>query len=237
MYTTWQQYQERVAECLRSFGFEVAIEAQVHGARGTHVIDVLATRVLFGVPTTWIAECKLWNRAVSKEKVLVLNQVAADVGADRAFLFSESGFQSGAISAVRNTNITLINLEDLCERGREEVDKAALQDLAREAHRLQSRGHDAFDPRLLPGDRGERILSLLSCLFELKTIAIPKAQSSEYPVPFGGSWYPNAPSFIEAAETEIERLSAVLDEQPRPTSEFELPLLVESFLCDCAGFS
>lgn len=35
-----------------------------------------------------------------------------DIGADRGLLFSESGFQAGAISAAQNTNVTLTSLAE-----------------------------------------------------------------------------------------------------------------------------
>jgi restriction system protein len=41
--------------------------------------------------------------------------VAQDVGVDKAFLLSESGFQAGAISAARSTNILLSDLQMLEE--------------------------------------------------------------------------------------------------------------------------
>jgi Restriction endonuclease len=58
-------------------------------------------------------ECKLWKTAVPKAQVLTLVQVAQDVGADRAFLLSEKGFQAGAIAVVKKTNISLTNINEL----------------------------------------------------------------------------------------------------------------------------
>lgn len=40
----------------------------------------------------------------------VLKGVVDDTGADRGFLLSESGFQTGAVTAARLANITLTNL-------------------------------------------------------------------------------------------------------------------------------
>lgn len=74
------------------------------------MVDVLVHTVFAGVGVTWVIECKLWKTAIPKEKVLTLAQVASDVGADRAFLLSESGFQAGAIRAAQNTNITLTSM-------------------------------------------------------------------------------------------------------------------------------
>lgn len=61
-----------------------------------------------------------------KEKVLALQAIASDVGSDRAFLLSESGFQAGAIRCTQFTNITLTSLNDLREQTREQFAHAAL---------------------------------------------------------------------------------------------------------------
>jgi hypothetical protein len=61
----------------------------------------------------WVIECKAWKNNIPKEKVMALSAIVQDVGADRGFLLSEVGFQSGAIRAARTSNITLTSLEDL----------------------------------------------------------------------------------------------------------------------------
>lgn len=45
--------------------------------------------------------------------MLVLSGVLLDVGADRGFLLSETGFQSGALRMAEKSNITLTSLDDL----------------------------------------------------------------------------------------------------------------------------
>ena len=106
-FTDWRDYQEQVATFFRENGCNAEVEAKVQGARASHDVDVLVTFDRHGVPCQWIIECKLWNRAVPKEKVLILKNIVEDVGADRGILFSESGFQKGALSAVHKANITL----------------------------------------------------------------------------------------------------------------------------------
>jgi hypothetical protein len=113
MASNWSEYQQEVAEFFRSLGCTAEIEKQIVGARGTHDVDVWVTFSVLGVETKWLVECKFWKSAVPKEKVLVLSQIAQDVGADRAFLLSESGFQAGAIRMAEKTNLTLSNLEEL----------------------------------------------------------------------------------------------------------------------------
>lgn len=48
----WKQYQEDVAELLRSLGFTATVEAKLSGARGVHKIDVHATQTAYGFPIT-----------------------------------------------------------------------------------------------------------------------------------------------------------------------------------------
>jgi hypothetical protein len=40
-------------------------------------------------------QCKDWNSAIPKEKVLALKSVVEDVGVDRSVLISTAGFQRG----------------------------------------------------------------------------------------------------------------------------------------------
>ena len=109
----WRQYQERTASLFRSLGYKADVEAKLNGARARHVIDVLVTLTIGGVEIRWIVECKHWRKRVSKLHTVALAEIVKDVGADRAFLLSEFGFQSGAISAARYTNISLTSLEEL----------------------------------------------------------------------------------------------------------------------------
>jgi len=230
----WKQYQEDVAELLRSLSFTVTVEAKVSGARGVHTIDVHATQTAYGFPITWIVECKYWNKAVPKEKVLVLSQIAADVGADRAFLLSESGFQSGAALATQHTNVTLTSLPDLREKMQAELMRLGLAQIAQRAYVLEKNAQRHFHPGVYQraDSLGERYLELLSRVFALKTIAIPRAQAAEFPVQLlDGVHLADLPTFLAAAQVEVEtiacELDALLAESIQPSEE--VPRLVETF--------
>ena len=138
----WSEYQERTAELFRSIGLEATVETPVEGARATHAVDVLVRFTRFGVQHTWVAECKHWKSPVGKAEVLVLQQVVADTGADRGFLLSESGFQSGAIAAARWTNITLTNLEDLRSAAAEEARSNTVAAIQRRYAAVTRQMHD-----------------------------------------------------------------------------------------------
>ncbi|WP_176058979.1 restriction endonuclease [Paraburkholderia sp. BCC1876] len=215
----WRAYQQDVAGLFRSLGCSVEVEKEVAGARGIHVVDVLAETTLAGVGITWVIECKLWNTAIPKEKVLTLAQVASDVGADRAFLLSESGFQAGAIRVAQSTNITLTSLQELLDSARGELQKRELVVLMQDTHRLQQQMHDFFildNGSLGPpaGADRESFLDLLAAVFELNSIALPRAQAGDFPVTMttGGSLtrFSDMATFIAYARRELERVATCL---------------------------
>jgi hypothetical protein len=207
----WKQYQEEAADLLRAIGFTATVEAQVDGARSVHKIDVYATHTAYGFKTTWIVECKYWNRAVPKEKVLVLSQIAADIGADRALLLSESGFQSGAILATQNTNVILSSLADFRESVQPVLRQIALTQIAQRAYELEKKLQLMLEPRELrrSGGRGGEIVDLLGRVFALKTVALPKVQAGDFPVRLFESdlTYSDHETFISAAAFELGAIS------------------------------
>ena len=106
---------------LQSLGCNAEVEEKVTGARGEHKIDVWVRFKKFGFQIKWVIECKYWNSAVTKEKVLALRSVVEDVGADRGIMISTAGFQSGAIRVSENTNITLTDLDELKKTAQEDL--------------------------------------------------------------------------------------------------------------------
>lgn len=109
----WKLYQDEAANFFQKLGMDAKIEQKIEGVRGMHEIDVYVEGTIHGLPFIWIIECKAWNRNISKEKILALSSILSDIGADRGFLLSEKGFQSGAIRVSEKSNITLTSLADL----------------------------------------------------------------------------------------------------------------------------
>jgi restriction system protein len=69
-----------------------------HGEGGEYRIDVLATFSVFsGAEFMVLVECKHQKRPVERDDVMVLESKLRDVHAQKAMLFSTSGFQSGAL--------------------------------------------------------------------------------------------------------------------------------------------
>ncbi|MFC5507903.1 restriction endonuclease [Bosea massiliensis] len=182
----WSKYQNDTAEVFESMGFSVYVEANVQGARARHKIDVSARSTIAGVSIHWIVECKHWRSAVRKEQVMTLSQIAQDVGADRAFLLSESGFQSGAIEASRQTNVTLTSLSDLSASASNDINlhrlrgllgiKRGLEDGLRN-HLYDAQGRSVS---VMVVDMDE-LTALLNACFDMG-LAIDKAIAGHFPI-------------------------------------------------------
>jgi hypothetical protein len=185
---SWQAYQEEAARFFHSLGFDANVEAPVQGARAKHKVDVLVEFEHAGVRTRWVVECKYWKTAVSKEKVLALQAITQDVGADRAFLLSEKGFQSGAIAVARHTNVTLTNLQDLQENANDFVLQAKLADVARRYAAVNEPVSDFLTdedgrPSSPPGTNFEDVLEIAADLFMLR-IGLPQASPGTFRSPW-----------------------------------------------------
>jgi hypothetical protein len=138
----WKQYQEATAQFFRSLGLNADVELDVAGVRGLHSVDVFVKGSYYGIDFKWVVECKAWKSNVPKEKVMVLAAIVQDVGADRGFLLSEKGFQSGAIRAASNSNITLASIGDLSLTVREPLTEAILAKLNWRLNRVKTRLRD-----------------------------------------------------------------------------------------------
>ncbi len=107
----WHRYQEHARDFFRSLGLAADCDVHLVGARGGDDFDVVADGAWFGIKMKWVAECKYWKRNVSKGEARKFRDAVQNVGADRGFLFSEKGFQAGAVAATANSNVTLTSLK------------------------------------------------------------------------------------------------------------------------------
>ncbi len=183
----WKQYQDEVADFFRSLGLSTDVEQKVEGVRATHEIDVWVTFEQYGVDIKWVVECKLWNSPIPKEKVLALQQVLQDVGADRGVLLSESGFQAGAVRAAERTNVTLTNLEELQEHSHEEKAQFELSKISKRFALLDSRlrplvyDSEGYPFPYHPSIPRESVVSSMGDLFSIR-IMLPKVYAREFPI-------------------------------------------------------
>ncbi len=130
MAAPWKKYQADARDFFISLGFEAENDVTVQGVRTNHDVDVLVKIQHAGIDIIWIVECKFWESRVSKLHVLALREIVTDIGADRGILLSESGFQSGALSAASYTNVECTSLSELKTTASDQISMARLRDLA-----------------------------------------------------------------------------------------------------------
>jgi hypothetical protein len=220
----WREYQEKVAEFFRRMGATAQTNQTVEGSRGIHDIDVLITFNLWGQKIVWVAECKLWKSAVPKEKVLTLYQITQDVGADRGFLFSEKGFQSGAIKVTSNTNITLTSLEEIKEITKEDLYNTCLLKALQQMNEMKNKVKDLWiddlhNPKTYKDIPFDEVLSLDGTLLFL-SLTIQKGLDKKFPITFHSL---NMGIMICKSEDElIEGVNVVLNELKREVGRLSL---------------
>ncbi|WP_455888105.1 restriction endonuclease [Pseudomonas rustica] len=137
--TDWYVFQEAIAEHFRSLGAVASTNVTIEGVRTKHEVDVLVLTKFLGSDIKWIVEAKAWNSKVPKEKVFALRTIVEDVGADKGFLISHKGFQSGAIESATKSNIELLTFEDLKHRTRKLVQAEMLNAYEKRADQLAIR--------------------------------------------------------------------------------------------------
>jgi hypothetical protein len=135
----WRTYQDAVAALFRDLGYSVEIEKEIAGARATHKIDVWVEFKSVEIEQRWVLECKYWGAKIPKEKVLALRALVEDIGADRAILISDAGFQSGAIRAAAQTNISLLTFSQLEEFAKIERARRTFHKIEQEVNKLRRR--------------------------------------------------------------------------------------------------
>jgi hypothetical protein len=123
----WFIFQEEICDYFLSIGARAETNIRVQGVRTCHDVDVLVQTKFLGEELKWIVEAKHWNSKISKNHVLALRTIADDVGADRAFIISLKGFQTGAVEATKNTNITLKTFDELKKETKELVESEILK--------------------------------------------------------------------------------------------------------------
>lgn len=200
MPSAWKKYEEAAAEFFRSLGLKATVGKEVSGVRGSHDIDVFVEGSFYGIEFRWIVECKAWKSNVTKEKVMALISIVQDIGADRGFLLSEKGFQSGAIRAANSTNITLSSVDDLQLIVREELVEQSLARLNWRLNRVTER------LRIIKRKSDEWFPPALREIVKVSLIgaALADAANDIYPNP-----YKNVDGVLYSADTFAELVNGV----------------------------
>lgn len=84
--------------------------ASLEGIDGEYIIDVVAKFSALGAWFTVLVECKHLSRRVERQDVQVLHSKLQSLGAQKAMLFSVSGFQSGAVEYAAAHGIALVEV-------------------------------------------------------------------------------------------------------------------------------
>ena len=212
---SWRSYQEDVAEFFRSLGYSAVVESEVEGARAKHVVDVFVTFRKHKFDCQWIIECKDWNSAVPKEKVLALASIVMDVGADKGIIISKSGFQSGAYNAANKTNILLTGLDELKANHDTELHEAFVDGLITKIQDVESRVMAAYPVKrysegLLQYSVGGPKMEIMGRLGLLES-GLKKFRAKKFPIPIDFSdsgdyaqYATNVEEFIEGMNKHLK---------------------------------
>jgi hypothetical protein len=183
----WYHFQEMISNHFNSIGTRAETNVTVHGTRTNHDIDILVKIKFLGQNIIWIVEAKKWNHKVNKLHVLALRTIVNDIGADKGFIISEKGFQTGAIEAAKDSNISLTTLQDLIEETKHYVQGEIIKSYEKRLQLLETRywSHSKVN-RKKYGLRGEIWdipvnFSGHNLLLTAKW-AIESAEKNEYPI-------------------------------------------------------
>lgn len=88
---------------------EISHLEKIAGKSGEYEFDAVARFSVFGgADIVVLVECKRWKRPVDREVVLALVAKLRDVAAQKAMIFSTSGFQSGALEVAESNGIAAV---------------------------------------------------------------------------------------------------------------------------------
>lgn len=183
----WYEFQELIAEHFRSLGAIAQTNISVEGIRTKHDIDILVLTKFLGADIKWVIEAKYWKSKIPKEKVLALRTIVDEVGADKGFLISEKGFQSGAIAAAHKTNVELVQFSALKQRTKNIVQVEMLKAYEARADLLAKRYFSHSKPiRIKYGLRGDvfdyNFMFSGQLFIGMIFFAIEKAKENKYPM-------------------------------------------------------
>ncbi len=110
---SWQELQDMVGQLFRELGCQVEVGGTVKLVRGSKEIDVYVEDTGITPQSIYLCECKHWDKPIPQEVVHSFRTVIQDFGANRGFVVSRRGFQSGCVKAAKNTNVELLTFEQI----------------------------------------------------------------------------------------------------------------------------
>jgi len=112
----WKDLEKRVCQILSECGCRTERGKHLSLRRGGVDIDVYAEDLTREPHLVIVCECKHWKARVPKSTIHSFRTVVGETGAHVGFIVSSVGFQSGAIEAVKNTNIELVTWQQFQKR-------------------------------------------------------------------------------------------------------------------------
>jgi len=206
--SAWKAYQQQAADFFRALGLNADVEKEIAGARAKHKVDVYVEGNYVGISFIWIVECKAWRSNVPKEKVAALSSILQDIGADRGFLLSEKGFQSGALRMAEKSNITLTSLADLASTVGDRHTLARVATLHLRIHNVTEKLRDLKKARYNDEFYPPTMEPLGKVTF--LTMAIDDALRGDLPTPYTSSG-PNQ-KFANSVEEMLDAADSLISE-------------------------
>ena len=90
--------------------FSITHDVKMKAPDGIYQIDIYAEFVAMNCKFKVLAECKKYNKSISRDKVEILYSRLQSLGMNKGILISTSGFQSGAIQFAKSHGIALIQV-------------------------------------------------------------------------------------------------------------------------------
>src|SRR6266851_2396647 len=109
----WRELEAFVQQMFAEMGCTAEVRRTIETVRGEVNIDVYVEDPTGTPAHIYLCECKHWTKAVPKTVVHAFRTVVADFGANRGFLISNAGFQSGAYEAAQKSNVELVTWDEL----------------------------------------------------------------------------------------------------------------------------
>ncbi|MDT3718264.1 restriction endonuclease [Pseudomonas oryzihabitans] len=183
----WYKFQEEIKEHFISIGADAKTNITIQGIRTSHDIDVYVKNKFLGENMIWLVEAKYWKSKVSKSHVLAFRSIIEDIGADRGFLVSSSGFQRGAIEAAKNTNVKLKSLSEMKAETREFVEIEVIKTYKKRLRLIEERyWSHSKSTRIKYGLRTDILDYSLSFIGQQMLViardALMSAEHREYPI-------------------------------------------------------
>jgi restriction system protein len=90
--------------------FQTEHRESIEGPDGTYEIDITARFRVFGAKFLVLVECKHHKNRIIRDYVQVLHAKQVSLGAQKAMMFSTSGFNEGAVNYALQHGIALVQL-------------------------------------------------------------------------------------------------------------------------------